>query len=503
MDLHQILFVIFAPVLEFSAIHPKVLRCLTLSLLWFWLTLSVSIWYGSIAVILCVWTALMTYIASMPRKEGSLPRYTGHLDVLLGRTFRASKPDPQMLANNNVSLVSFGRKMIIAYRSAETHFASASARITVATSTDLENWETIWQYSTGTDDLREVFLWEFNNRLFLYFCRLATKKHDFLAKGMSWTATRDLKVWTDPVAVGREGEITWDVKVHNGVAYKVGYVGTHYRVDCEVSVIFECSQDGEVWKPVGKNPIVYVGGVCEVSFAFTTQGDLVAVGRNEDGDHTGFGTQLFRASSNDLGSWTPLKVSLPYRLDSPRMVVMLDEVLVFARYAADPYEIMPKWMPFILRRLGNLLAYSNKPKSSAVYKIETPGKGEDNWPTDPVRLIRCFEDSFGDTGFFSLAKMCDDSGNWVVANYASPVHSHAPWFFGQVYATNIYVCRCLPISSDDNNLSCMDEEDDAITKRINEDYCTQLDVAQVLEKLTSEIQTGPTTIKDSTRRFCK
>lgn len=40
---------------------------------------------------------------------------------------------------------------------------------------------------------------------------------------------------------------------------------------------------------------VYSGGVCEVSFAFTPKGDLVAIGRNEDGDHTGFGSQLFFA----------------------------------------------------------------------------------------------------------------------------------------------------------------------------------------------------------------
>jgi hypothetical protein len=272
---------------------------------------------------------------------------------------------------------------------------------------------------------------------------LPQKKRDFVPKGMSWTATTDLKVWSDPVKMERDGEITWDIKVHNGVAYKASYVGNHYRDNCALSVLFESSQDGEVWKPVGKDPVVYIGGISEVSFAFTAKGDLVAIGRNEDGDHTGFGSQLFRASRNDLGSWTPLKVSLPYRFDSPRMVVMLDEVLLFARYSVFPYDVMPKWMPFMLRNMGNIIFYSSTSKSSAVYKICIPDEIENDWPNEPVQMIRRFEDSFGDTGFFSVAKMCDNSDSWAVANYSSPVHSHATWFFGQVHATNIYVCRCL------------------------------------------------------------
>ena len=40
---------------------------------------------------------------------------------------------------------------------------------------------------------------------------------------------------------------------------KVGYVGNHYGAgECDVSVVFECSNDGEKWKPVGKDIVVYI-----------------------------------------------------------------------------------------------------------------------------------------------------------------------------------------------------------------------------------------------------
>jgi len=437
MELTLTLFSLTTPLLEFVAIHPQILLWVTVCL--------TGLWYGPAAVVISLFMVFVAWISSMPRKEGTLPRYKGRLDILLGRSFRASKSSPKFFANNNVSLVSFEKKMVIAYRSAETHFASPSALITVTTSTNLEDWCDVWHYSTGKDDLREVLLWEFKGRLFLYFCRLAPDKGGFAPKGMSWTSTTDLRVWTDPVAMDRDSEITWDIKVHEGIAYKVGYTGNHYADDCKMSVLFECSHDGEKWKPVGKDAVVYVGGISEVSFAFTAKGDFVAIGRNEDGDHTGFGSQLFWASKTDLGSWTPLTISLPYRFDSPRMIVMSGEVVLFARYSPDRYNLVPEWMPFLSQKIGNIIAYSSRPKSSAVYKVNIPDDGGATWPKVPIHLIRRFEDSFGDTGFFSIAKMCDESDDWAVANYASPVHSHATWFYGQVYATHVYVCRCVPI----------------------------------------------------------
>ena len=60
----------------------------------------------------------------------------------------------------------------------------------------------------------------------MYFCRLEAERYGFKSRGMSWTSTKNLKDWTQPVSTSQRGaEITWDVEVYEGVAYKVGYIG--------------------------------------------------------------------------------------------------------------------------------------------------------------------------------------------------------------------------------------------------------------------------------------
>jgi len=420
----------------------------------FWVIIvCTALFYSVLAALLALLATLFGWLASMQKQPDQRRPYSGPLDVLLGRSYRASTLTPEMCANNNVSIATFGDEYVVAYRKAETHFASPSARIIVATSKNLEDWTEVWTYTTGLDDLREVLLWEFKGKLFLYFCKLEPNKRGFKPRGMHYTSTSDpsLKVWSDIVAMGRSTEITWDIKVRQEdagpVAYKVGYIGNHYAADALLTVVFEHSMDGETWEPVGEDIGVHTGGISEVTFDFTPSGDLVAIGRNEDGDETGFGSQLFFAPKDNLGAWTPLKASLPYRFDSPRMVNMEGELVLFARYAREPYNFVPEWCPFGLQRVANLIIYSAKPKGSAVYRVSPPrveAGQEGAWSKQPVELIRCFEESYGDTGFFSLAKS-STTQEWVVANYASSCHSHAPWIYGQLFPTDVYVSRCLPI----------------------------------------------------------
>jgi len=442
-SIHELLLVALGSVVE-----VLLERCNHLQLFWGIIAIT-AVFYSYVAALIASVAALFAWLASMARPPSPLPRYKGQLDVYLGRSHRASTLTPDMTSNNNVSIASFRSQMVVAYRKAETHFASPSARIIVATSTNLQDWETVWEYTTGKDDLREVLLWEFKGKLFLYFACLAPQKKGFAPRGMHWTVTSDLQSWADPVAMGRAAEITWDIKVHEDQAYKVGYIGNHYAADAELTVVFEKSRDGVNWQPVGKDLAVYVGGISEVSFAFTACGDLVAIGRNEDGDRTGFGSQMFFARKDDLGTWVSLKDSLPYRFDSPRLVSMEGQFVLFARYAPHAYNAMPKWFPFGLQRFLNLIIYSARPKSAAVYWLDLPDN-EGSWPVHPVQLVRCFEDACSDTGFFSVAK-CPDSAagsasEWAVANYSSSgAHSHAPWVYGQLLGSDVYVCRCLPV----------------------------------------------------------
>lgn len=417
-------------------------------MLCFWVVVFGTIYmYSAGAALAVLMGAGFAILATCGKAAPKLPRYSGPFDVFLGRKYRASTQTVGQPANNNVSLTSFGDKLVLAYRKADTHFASPHAKIIVASSStdDLEKWSVVWEYTTGQDDLREMFLFQMSNTLFLYFARLEPHRAAFTPLRTQWTSTADLKVWSIPLDVGRVSEIVWDIKLQKDgcgkdVAYKVSYTGTHYSADAVCDVLFEQSTDGFSWSPVGEKAEVYTGGVCEVSFAFTSTGDLVAIGRNEDGDKTGFGSQLFFARAGDLGNWQHLSVSLPSRFDSPRLERLGDELVLFARYAATPYSWVPTWMPFGLQRVGNLLMYSCLPKSAAVYRI-TPPDAKGNFDKQPVEIIRHFEDTHGDTGFFSLACVEGSEEDFVIANYSSTCHSHAPWIYGQAFATDIYVCR--------------------------------------------------------------
>merc|ERR1712032_781242 len=131
---------------------------------------------------------------------------------------------------------------------------------------------------------------------------------------------------------------------------------------------------------------------------------------------------------------THLKVSLPWRFDSPRLASTSEgEILLFARYAPERYQIAPGWLPFMHQKVLNLICCSLLPKSAAVYRLAPQAEwgacGE-----KAVQLIKCFENSVGDTGFFSVTREKDaDVDSWVVANYTSTTcHSHAPWIYGQM-----------------------------------------------------------------------
>mmetsp|Transcript_73895 Transcript_73895/g.136376 ORF Transcript_73895/g.136376 Transcript_73895/m.136376 type:complete len:362 (-) Transcript_73895:22-1107(-) len=357
-------------------------------------------------------------------------------------------------------MTTFNGEYVLAYRKSDVHFPSAKTRLIVVTSSDLTNWEETWVHETG-NDLREMLLFQIGEQLFLYFFTLIPNGKIFKPIHMYCTTSQDARTWAEPAEVCKKSEVPWDIKVYHEEdgtqkAYKASYLGDHYGTD-DVWVLFESSSDGWNWEPIGEDGgIVYKGGVCEVAFEFTTSGDLVAIGRNEDGDRTGFGSQFFYARKEDLGSWTALSVSVPWRFDSPRMIRTDGgdgEILLFSRYAPEKYQLAPSWLSFQSQKVANLISCSALPKSAGVFRIAPP----EEWATAdagdesqsngekpcPVQLIRLFEQAFADTGFFSVTR--DLSGQedaWVVANYSSFCHSHAPWIYGQLTQTNIYVCKC-------------------------------------------------------------
>lgn len=394
---------------------------------------------------------LLATLASYKKKSrpAGIPLAPMGLDVLLGRPMQASKDVPGLQSNNNVTIRRFGEKYVIAYRQSDVHFASSKTQIVVAHSDDLVTWSVQWTYANGCD-LREVLLFEIGSKLMLYFFSLRPDKGLFKPLHVFFTSSQDGVKWSEPKKVCHDGEVPWEIKVigegRDAVAYKTSYLGDHYYFK-DVLVLFEQSRDGLKWEPVppctAESRAVYRGGICEVSFEFTKADDLVAIGRNEDGDKTGFGSQLFYARKGSLGTWTHLKVSIPWRFDSPRLTSASGgELLLFARYAPERYQLAPDWLPFVYQKLVNLTLCSMLPKSAAVYRL-APYHEWGETGAGAIQLIRCFEGSAGDTGFFSVTAEKGGGDSWVVANYTcTTCQSHAPWIYGQMMPAHVFVFRC-------------------------------------------------------------
>jgi hypothetical protein len=309
-----------------------------------------------------------------------------------------------------------------------------------------------------------MLLFEVKGTLYLYYCAIDSGNlGTFNVKGTRCFTSTDGIEWnvlqrkgSEDGIVCRPGELIWDVKVvmndeNEPTIYKTSYQGGHYQTNSIVEVLFEKSQNGIDWTSCGtsKDSVVYRGGVCEVSFEFTTEGDLVGIGRLEDGDSTGSGSQLFFASAKDLGTWSCLEHALPWRFDSPRMcrVEATGDILLFARYAYSKYTFMPEWLPIQLQTAVNMILYSVQPKTAAVYRLVEAEKwkgAKGRWDKcTPLELVRFFEHghAVSDTGFFSLAPHPQTKDSWYVANYSAVAHSHAWWVSGQLADSHIYVAE--------------------------------------------------------------
>ena len=85
------------------------------------------------------------------------------------------------------------------------------------------------------------------------------------------------------------------------------YAGEHYTINQMggIDQHFNKSSDGINWEPVNpENEVPYRGGISEIGWAFDLDGNIWGVGRNEDGDDSGWGSRIFSAPAEDLSHWT-------------------------------------------------------------------------------------------------------------------------------------------------------------------------------------------------------
>ena len=279
-----------------------------------------------------------------------------------------------------------------------------------------------WEYEadfTVNADLREPRFLSMNGRLQLSFFEAGDNPAAFEPKQL-WRSWRTASNWSEPETFGEPEMVMWDIKVRFGKAYMTTYTGEHYA-NGTVYVQFWESDNGEDWSKVDGRDYVYAGGVSEVAFEFDAEGNLWAIGRNEDGDETGAGTQLCYAEANALSEWRCLDSSDPERTDSPELFRHGDDIYLLARR-----DIGGPFGPE-----GDLIAYSSRPKAFSLYQI-MPETQSVVWLQDLPGV--------GDTAFPSVRRL--DTHKFLFANYTSPLDDpDISWFSAQSspLGTDIYL----------------------------------------------------------------
>jgi hypothetical protein len=337
-------------------------------------------------------------------------------------------------SNNNVDILFYQSRLYLAWRAAPNHFAGPDTHLYIMSSADGgQTWDFEHDVFLATD-MREPRLLGYAGYLQLMFFEAGSDSGQFTPVRMWRTRRLGPAQWSELELLSDAGEVPWDLKIHDGVAYRTSYMGDHYGSGetSDVEVFFKQSTDGTTWTNVGGREHVYFGGVSEVAFDFDRDGTLWAVTRNEDGDASGFGSHVCTAPASDLSAWDCPAVTDPDRYDSPEMFRHGDDLYLLARRdVGGPYDARDADLSLAQRRGRYLIAYSLRPKRFALYKIDRQAR----------KVVHVMDlPGVGDTAFASVQQTGQDS--YLIANYTSPLDDpDISWLRGQTSprGTQIYL----------------------------------------------------------------
>lgn len=338
-------------------------------------------------------------------------------------------------AHNNLDIALHNERLFFVFRTAPSHFASPETRLYVVSTEDHLEWRFEGEFFESRD-LREPRLLSFGGQLLLFYARLGESRFDFEPGGAVLVAYNAPGDWSEPFDAFPEGFIPWRVEDRGDEAWLIGYTGgedIYSTEESELAVGWFRSTDGVNWLPaVDGDGVVLRGGISETDLAFTADGGVVAVGRNEAGDvvdgEIRFGSRICRASADALGDWTCADDRRKY--DSPLVFRHRDTVYLVGRRNVTEtghYDLGGDGS-LVGRRLRNLADYWVKPKRCAL------------WTVDPEALTVSHVldlPSAGDTCFASVVPL--DAHQYLLYDYTSPLDDpDVVWMDGQNGTTSIH-----------------------------------------------------------------
>ena len=228
------------------------------------------------------------------------------------------------------------------FRTAPTHFAGAETQMYIV-STDIQSFPDDWVVETAIyreRDLREPFLLVQNGALHFYFFELGTNPISFDPNFPLRMSRMGFANWSSPQEWGHKGECNWQFNTNENLSFALSFSGTEGVTSFgNVKLFLNQSSDGIIWEPVNAEKTVLYdnGGISEVrllmlfntflmafeitpfnpnstiftqvlyyhkvGWAFDLFGDIWGVGRNEDGDSSGWGSRTFRTFDGKLSDW--------------------------------------------------------------------------------------------------------------------------------------------------------------------------------------------------------
>ena len=325
-------------------------------------------------------------------------------------------------------------RVYFAFRTGPSHFASTDVVMYVVSSIDHTTWRFETEIRRGRD-VREPRFLSLDGKLHLYFAELGDNPLDF-EPGQMFRTTLDGGVWSTPALSYLPGFIPWRTRVVDGKPYMIGYVGGENIYDLNgepISIHWLTTQDGLTFAPaVGSDPVVSQGGGSETDFAFTEDGDVIAIVRNEAGDELGWGSKICRGRAGDLGNWTCN--SDPKKYDSPLVFKHGEHILLVGRRTLSNGGRFDLGRDDLSREDASslyLLDYSEHPKRCALWRVDP----------ELLKTERLIDlPSKGDTCFASV--VTEDDGSYTIYNYTSPLDGEdVGWLIGQLGTTSIYRIR--------------------------------------------------------------
>lgn len=336
-------------------------------------------------------------------------------------------------ANNNLDVVRHDGAVFFAFRTAPEHFASAEVWLHVLRSEDQQTWTHEVSFHRDTD-LREPRFLSWGDQLFLYFAELGSDPLDFEPRGTLVSTRGADGTWSEEDWLFEDTFIPWRTRVIDGAPHMIGYTGGEDVYDLDglpaIEVKWLTSEDGLSWEAfVPGQPVVQTGGGSETDLAFTPEGAVIAVIRNEAGDESGWGSKICRGEPEALADWRC--ESDPRKYDSPLVFEHGGRIwLVGRRNLTEDgaYDLFMRDLDHADQTLQYEIAYWQEPKRCSL------------WEVDPQALTVEFVldlPSKGDTCFPSI--LHEGGDDYTLYNYSSdPEGPELSWLEGQKAPTNIY-----------------------------------------------------------------